>query len=97
MYSANLFEFRFNPFNVPDPDRKVEPLDSGFPKAYRQRWEELREVVEPVLAADPMNLCVVVADFDGKCTVVSAYSFRMHHEYGKAAKERLEERLFGSI
>jgi len=91
----DVYVYSFNPFNIPDPDRSVVPLDSGYSKEYRQRWEMWCKQIEPVLCNDPLNLTIEIVNVNGKPEIIRAYSQKMHHSFSLVKALELQKKIFG--
>lgn len=95
MRREDTFTFCFNQFNIENPEPCVMPLDSGYSKSYRAEWESLREVVEPVLVADPRNLYIEVQfAYGGRPYIKVMHSVKYNRTLGKPEVSALERKLW---
>ena len=92
-----IYVFAFNQFCVKEPEKTVNPLDSGFTKEYVKQWEQLRKIVEPILVGREAEGCmrVVIWFVDGKPRVKEVYSAKLNYHFGVTAQKIYNAILFG--
>ncbi len=95
MRDETVFVFAFNQMNVPEPERAIAPLDSGFSKAYQVKWEAWRKMFEPVMVEDPRNLYIEVMDVaEDWPIVVMMHSAKLNRTCGRGEITEFEKKVW---